>query len=168
MPYGESPGQAHLVLHSQAAVRAHTEARVMLQWTTLLTGGKAHGQSKSMETLIPLQTRSLGVSEWQQRPVHLRTLLTFANHPKVVAWDGKGHQTQPLLCHGILCLPKHGELHPVLWHMNRFVRRGWCFLEFCFKLLLSRKTFPLHLVFADRRATARTMTFVQPCSIKTC
>ena len=34
--YGESLGQAHLVLHSQAAVRAHSKARAMLQWDNSL------------------------------------------------------------------------------------------------------------------------------------
>ena len=40
------------------------------------------------------------------------------------------------------------------------------------RMLLSRKNFfsefaTLHLVLADRRATARTRTFVEPCSIQT-
>ena len=54
VPYGESPGQAHLVLHSQAAVRAHSEARAMLQWDDLLDRRKGSWQSKNMETFIPL------------------------------------------------------------------------------------------------------------------
>ena len=57
MPYGESSGQAHLVLHSQAAVRAHSEVRTMLQWDDPLDRRKDSWQSKSMETLIPLQNK---------------------------------------------------------------------------------------------------------------
>ena len=46
------------------------------------------------------------------------------------------------------------------------------FSFFVSRLLLSRKNFfsefaTLHLVLADRRATARTTTFVEPCSIQT-
>ena len=33
--------------------------------------------------------------------------------------------------------------------------------------LISSEFATLHLVFADRRATARTTTFVEPCSIQT-
>ena len=54
---GESPGQAHLVLHSQAAVRAHSEARAMLQWDDPLDRRKGSWQSKNMETFIPLQNK---------------------------------------------------------------------------------------------------------------
>ena len=50
----------------------------------------------------------------------------------------------------------------------------WLVFFACFVscLLLSRKQISsefatLHFVFADRRATARTMTFVEPCSIQT-
>ena len=57
VPYGESPGQAHLVLHSQAAVRAHSEARAMLQWDDPLDRRKGSWQSKNMETFIPLQNK---------------------------------------------------------------------------------------------------------------
>ena len=55
--YAESPGQAHLVLHSQAAVRAHSETRAMLQWDDPLDRRKGSWQSKNMETFIPLQNK---------------------------------------------------------------------------------------------------------------
>ena len=47
---------------------------------------------------------------------------------------------------------------------------GVCFVA-CFKMLLLWKHFysefaTFNLVFADRRATARTTTFVEPCSIQ--
>ena len=126
VPYSESPGQAHLVLHSQAAVGAHTKARAVLRWDDPLDRRKGSWQSKrNLETLIPLQnmiTRGLVVDKGNsaQSTYQLSYVCTITQ--KYVALYGKGHQTQPLLvCHGILCLPKQGEFHPVLWHRNRVV-----------------------------------------------
>ena len=123
VPYSESPGQAHLVLHSQAAVGAHTKARAVLRWDDPLDRRKGSRQSKrNLETLIPLQnmiTRDLVVDKGNsaQSTYQLSHVCTITQ--KYVALYGKGHQTQSLLvCHGILCLPKQGEFHPVLWHRN--------------------------------------------------
>ena len=120
VPYSESPGQAHLVLHSQAAVGATLRLGPCCDGTTHLTGGKAHRQSnRNLETLIPLQnmiTRGLVVDKGNsaQSTYQLSYVCTITQ--KYVALYGKGHQTQPLLvCHGILCLPKQGDFHPVLW-----------------------------------------------------
>ena len=126
VPYSESPGQAHLVLHSQAAVGAHTKARAVLRWDDPLDRRKGSWQSKrNLETLIPLQNmipRGLAVDKGNsaQSTYQLSYVCTITE--KHVALYGKGHQTQPLLvCHGILCLPKQGDFHPVLWHRKRVV-----------------------------------------------
>ena len=94
VPYSESPGQAHLVLHSQAAVGAHTKARAVLRWDDPLDRRKSSRQSKrNLETLIPLQnmiTRGLVVDKGNGAPVHIPTLLRLHNHPKVcrLVWQG--------------------------------------------------------------------------------
>ena len=63
-----------------------------------------------------------------------------------------------------------GYTHPPLHSPGDCNVVGVCCL-FVFRMLLSRKHFfsefaTLYLVFADRRATARTTTFVEPCSIQ--
>ena len=62
VPYGESPGQAHLVLHSQAAVRAHSKARAMLEWDDPLDRRKGSWQSKTWKRSSRFKIRSLEVS----------------------------------------------------------------------------------------------------------
>ena len=96
VPYSESPGQAHLVLHSQAAVGAHTKARAVLRWDDPLDRRKGSWQSKrNLETLIPLQnmiTRGLVVDKGNsaQSTYQLSNVCTITQ--KYVALYGKGHQ----------------------------------------------------------------------------
>ena len=63
-----------------------------------------------------------------------------------------------------------GYTHPPLHSLGDCYVVGVCYL-FVSRMLLSRKHFfsefaTFSLVFADRRATARTTTFVEPCSIQ--